>query len=274
MNTVRLRLRGPAAGLRVDLRNVTPASLCRLGQRAAGQVLVARGNRRQPLGELFDVSVSNRDVEVPTLVLEGDFSTVDRIGWRMTEGRLEVHGDAGDYAGCGMAGGELLVRGRAGDFAGGEMSGGGMRVEGDCGDFAAASLPGSMDGMRGGALFIGGNAGERLADRMRRGTVVVAGSAGDFAASRMVAGTLAIAGACGEHLAYGMRRGTVLCLGPHPQASSTFVATGHDIRVYWSLLRRYLAAVGGVFERLPAAAPQRFVGDIAADGKGELLWFD
>ena len=236
MNTVRLRLRGPAAGLRVDLRNVTPASLCRLGQRAAGQVLVARGNRRQPLGELFDVSVSNRDVEVPTLVLEGDFSTVDRIGWRMTEGRLEVHGDAGDYAGCGMAGGELLVRGRAGDFAGGEMSGGGMRVEGDCGDFAAASLPGSMDGMRGGALFIGGNAGERLADRMRRGTV--------------------------------------LCLGPHPQASSTFVATGHDIRVYWSLLRRYLAAVGGVFERLPAAAPQRFVGDIAADGKGELLWFD
>ena len=219
MNAVRLRLRAPAAGLRVDLRNATPASLCRLGQRAAGQVLVARGNRRQPLGELFDVSVSKRDVEVPTLVLEGDFSTVDRIGWRMTEGRLEVHGDAGDYAGCGMAGGELLVRGRA-------------------------------------------------------GTVVVAGSAGDFAASRMVAGTLAIAGACGEHLAYGMRRGTVLCLGPHPQASSTFVATRHDIRVYWSLLRRYLAAVGGVFERLPAAAPQRFVGDIAADGKGELLWFD
>jgi len=128
--------------------------------------------------------------------------------------------------------------------------------------------------MRGGLLVVRGNAGERLADRMRRGTVMVFGNVGAFTASRMVAGTLAIGGSCAEHLAYGMRRGTVLCLGAHPPPSSTFAATGHDIRVYWSLLRRHLAAGGGAFAQLPQAPPNRFVGDLAADGKGELLWFD
>jgi formylmethanofuran dehydrogenase subunit C len=154
------------------------------------------------------------------------------------------------------------------------MAGGRIRIEGNCGDFAAASLPGSMDGMRGGSLTILGNVGERLADRMRRGTVLVCGNTGDYAASRMVAGTLALAGSCGAHLAYGMRRGTVLCLGDHPEPSSTFAATSHDIGVYWALLRRHLAQAGGAFADLPAAAPRRYVGDIAADGKGELLWFD
>ena len=119
-----------------------------------------------------------------------------------------------------------------------------------------------------------GNAGDGFGDRMRRGTALVFGDTGDYAASRMVAGTLAIAGACGKYLAYGMRRGTVVCLGPRPKASSTFAPTGHDIRVYWTLLRRHLADGGGQFADLPAAAPNRFVGDLAADGKGELLWFD
>jgi formylmethanofuran dehydrogenase subunit C len=274
MNTLRLRLRAPAGGIRVDLRRVTPAALCALEADAIGAFEVTQGNRRVTLGDLFDIVVERRDATVPTLVLEGDLRSVDRIGWRMGEGVLAVQGDVGDQAGCGMSGGDLSVSGSAGDFTGAEMSGGCLRVGAGCGDFAAASLPGSMDGMRGGLLVVRGSAGERLADRMRRGTALVFGDAGDYAASRMVAGTLAIAGACGGHLAYGMRRGTVLCLGAHPPASSTFAATGHDIRVYWALLRRHLADGGGVFADLPAAPPNRHVGDLAAGDKGELLWFD
>lgn len=274
MKALRLRLRGGAGGVRVDLGNLTPSTLCRLGESAAPAFMVSQGNRPVALGDLFDIVVEPRESQVPRLVIEGDLRSVDRIGWRMTEGLLAVEGDAGDYAGCAMSGGELSVSGSAGDFTAAEMSGGSVRIAGDCGDFAAAAQAGSMDGMRGGMLVIGGNAGQRLSDRMRRGTVFVLGDAGDYAASRMVAGTLAIAGGCGAHLAYGMRRGTVVCLGSHPEASSTFAATGHDIRVYWSLLRRHLEAGGGVFSRLPAAVPGRFVGDIAVDGKGELLWFD
>ena len=275
MNALRLRLREPSGkGIRVDLRGVTPAALCPLSEDAVASFEIARGNRQLALGDLFDVLVDGRDAASPTLILEGDLRGIDRIGWRMAEGTLRLVGNAGDYLGCGMTGGELIVSGNAGDFTAAEMSGGQMLIDGDCGDFAAASLPGSIDGMRGGSLVIKGNAGARLADRMRRGTLVLFGNAGDYAASRMVAGTLAIAGACGEHLAYGMRRGTVLCLGEHREASSTFAATHHDFRVYWSLLRRHLALAGGVFAQLPATAPHRFVGDIAADGKGELLWFD
>jgi formylmethanofuran dehydrogenase subunit C len=275
MNALRLRLRASSAsGIRIDLRGVSPASLCNLDPAAASRVEVGHGNGLVALGDLFDVSIDDREAAVPTLTLEGDLRRVDRIGWRLNAGTLRVDGDAGDYVGCGMTGGDLAVSGSAGDFTASEMAGGRLVVEGDCGDFAAASLPGSIDGMRGGALVIRGNAGARLADRMRRGTLLVFGDAGDFAASRMVAGTLAIAGGCGAHLAYGMRRGTVLCLGAHPEASSTFAPTHHDFRVYWSLLRRHLATAGGAFARLPPTIPQRFVGDMAADGQGELLWFD
>ena len=274
MNALRLRLRQTPGGIRVDLGRATPAALCALDQRAVAAFEVTRGNRRITIGELFDVAVERREVAVPTLVLEGDLRSVDRIGWRMAEGVLSVQGDVGDLAGCGMTGGDLSISGSAGDFAAAEMAGGCLRIGADCGDFAAASLAGSMDGMRGGLFVVRGNAGERIGDRMRRGTVLVFGNVGDFAASRMVAGTLAIAGACGEHLAYGMRRGTVLLAGERARASSTFAATGHDIRVYWSLLRRHLADGGGIFARLPVAPPLRFVGDLAADGKGELLWFD
>lgn len=284
MNALRLRLRdapgpsgsppGAGAGVRVDLRAVTPAVLCLLGADDAGRFMVTQGNRQVALGELFRITIEQRDMDTPALILEGDLAGMDRIGFRMGEGVLHVEGSAGDYVGCGMSGGMLSVSGDAGDFAASELSGGRVDIGGDCGDFAAASLPGSIDGMRGGSLTIRGHAGARLADRMRRGTVIVFGSAGLYAASRIVAGTLAIAGDCAGHLGYGMRRGTVLCLRSHPAASSTFVATHHDIGVYWSLLRRHLAPAGGPFAQLPVSAPQRFVGDLAADGKGELLWFD
>jgi formylmethanofuran dehydrogenase subunit C len=286
MNAVRLRLRQPVSGVRVDLRRVSPAALCGLDVEAVRRFQVARGNRRLPLGDLFDIDLEGSGLAVPTLTLEGDLGSVDRIGSQMDQGVLKVQGDVGDYAACGMTGGVLDISGRAGVFTASEMAGGRVEVGGDCGEFAAASLPGSMDGMRGGQLLIRGCAGDRLADRMRRGTVLVFGDAGDYAASRMVAGTVAIGGACGRHLAYGMRRGTVLCLGAHPDAPSTFAATRHDIRVFWSLLRRHLAAVAvadgaaedgaaaSPFTGLPAEPPCRFVGDLAADGKGELLWFD
>lgn len=280
MNALRLRLRqspvSPGAGLRVrvDLRGVTPAAVCPLDAHDAARLTVTQGNRPVALGEFFDVSIERRDAAATLLVLEGDLAGMDRIGFGMNEGVLRVEGNAGDYTGCAMSGGDLSVSGNAGDFAAAEMAGGHVEIGGDCGDFAAASLPGSIDGMRGGTLTVRGSAGARLADRMRRGTVVVFGSAREYAASRMVAGTLAIAGDCGGYLGYGMRRGTVLCLGNHPAASSTFAATHHDIGVFWSLLRRHLAAAGGPFARLPASAPRRFAGDLAADGKGELLWFD
>ena len=132
-----------------------------------------------------------------------------------------------------------------------------------------------MDGMRGGTLIVKGAAGERFGDRMRRGTAVVHGDVGDFAASRMVAGSIAIGGAAGAHVGYGMRRGSVVFAAAAGQATpgiaSTFVPALADADVFWQLLARDLARHGGVFSTLASRRIRRHLGDLSADGKGELI---
>jgi len=258
-----------APALRLDLRAVVPAALATRTLAEIERLPLAHGNDTLPLAEVFDIALADSDVD--TIVFDGDCSRCDRIGWQLSGGRIEVRGSAGDHVGTGMAGGEIRVLGHAGVLAGCEMQGGRLDVVGDVGDFAAGALPGSMDGMRGGTLVVRGAAGERLGDRMRRGSVLVFGDTGAFAGSRMVAGTLAVGGRLGAHCAYGMRRGSIVCAGTAPAIAPTFVATRHDIGVFWQLLARDLARFGGPFAALPGRRVERWAGDLAAGGKGELL---
>jgi formylmethanofuran dehydrogenase subunit C len=154
------------------------------------------------------------------------------------------------------------------------MAGGTLRIEGSVGDFAAAALPGSMDGMRGGLFVVQGNAGQRFGDRMRRGTALVFGDAGDFLASRLVAGTIGIGGRAGAHVGYGMRRGSVVFAASRCDVSPTFVPAIADVPVAWQLLARSLAKHGGPFEALPARRIVRHLGDLSAQGKGELIFVE
>ena len=263
-----------APKLRIDMRGITPVALAALNAESIAQQTVWHGNERLALGELFAIKERERREHAPTLRLVGDLGRFDRIGWAMDGGRIEIEGSAGDYVGALMTDGEIHCSGDAGLFAACEMAGGKLFIDGNVGHFAAAAQPGSMDGMRGGELTVKGNAGERLGDRMRRGLVGVLGNAGDFAASRMVAGTIAIGGSIGVHPAFGMRRGTLLLAQVQPQLGPTFVASVHDITVFWRLLARQITALGGPFESLGARLPRRWVGDLAVDGKGEVLCFD
>ncbi len=256
-----------APALRVDLRSVTPAALADLDAAGVARLGVWHGNESVALGELFTIAPHADGV----LRFEGDLGRFDRIGWQLAGGTVRVEGSAGDYLGAGMSAGEVSASGSAGLLAGCEMSGGRLEVGGNVGDFAAASLPGSMDGMRGGTLIVRGNAGARFGDRMRRGSALVFGDAGDFIASRMVAGTIAVAGTIGAHPAYGMRRGTLIAAGPAPAVPASFVGNTVDIGVFWQLLSRDLARHGGAFAALPKRRIERYLGDLAAGGKGELL---
>jgi formylmethanofuran dehydrogenase subunit C len=261
-----LHLRNPPP-LRVDLRGITPAAL--VGADVA-HLKVPHGNGTLALGELFDITPRTSD---DALVLDGDCSRFDRIGWQMDGGTLIVEGAACHYAGALMRSGRVHVRGNAGELAACEMAGGTLAIDGDAGDFAAATLPGSMDGMRGGTLIVHGQVGARCADRMRRGSVVVFGDAGDFMASRLVAGTIALGGRCGAHPGWGMRRGSLVFAGaaaPVPPAH-TFVEAIDDAAVAWQLLARDLAQHGGVFADLPSRRTRRWRGDLAAEGKGEWI---
>jgi formylmethanofuran dehydrogenase subunit C len=249
-----------APSLRVDMRGVTPSA-------DVTTLHVGHGNALVPLAELFGITPRNDG----KLVLEGDCTRCDRIGWQMDSGTLVVEGDAGDYAGACMRGGEIIVRGNACDLVACEMTGGSLIIEGNAGDFAASTLPGSMDGMRGGTLVIKGHVGERCGDRMRRGSVIIFGNSGDFLASRLVAGTIALGGRASAHVGYGMRRGSIVFAGAAPAPSPTFVQAIADVPVFWQLLARDLARHGGVFADLPKRRVDRHLGDLAADGKGEWI---
>ncbi|MGY4831052.1 formylmethanofuran dehydrogenase subunit C [Sphaerotilaceae bacterium SBD11-9] len=268
MSGWRLSLR-QAPAVRVDLRGVLPAALAGMSAAQVGQVKLGHGNTLVPLAEFFSVQAGGND---DTLVFEGDLSRFDRVGWQLAGGRLTVDGPAGHYAGGCMSGGELRVRGNVGLLAACEMSGGQFTIDGHAGDFAASTLPGSMDGMRGGTLIVKGDAGERFGDRMRRGTALVFGSVGDFVASRMVAGTIAIGGQAGAHVGYGMRRGSVVFAGAAPSIAPTFVPALVEAAVFWQLLARDLACHGGPFAGLPARRTERHLGDLATDGRGELIF--
>ena len=260
--------------LRVDLRGITPAALAELSLAQIGQLRVSHGNAMLALAELFDVAPGT---EEGVLRFEGDLGRFDRIGWQMDGGRIRVEGDAGHYTGGCMRGGALQIDGSAGLLAACEMAGGSIDVKGDVGAFAASTLPGSMDGMRGGTLVVHGHAGERFGDRMRRGSALVHGDAGAFLGSRMVAGTIAVGGKAGAHAGYGMRRGSIVFAGLGAalpagiEAALTFVPNQTATPVFWALLSRDLARHGGAFAALPTRRIERHLGDLSADGKGELI---
>jgi formylmethanofuran dehydrogenase subunit C len=270
VSRVRLALK-QAPPLRVDMRGVTPAALAGLALGQIERMTVTHGMQTLALAELFSVRSDDAPNAVAELMFEGDLSRFDRIGWQLAAGRIVVDGAVGDYVGACMSGGEVHVQGRAGMLAACEMAGGTLAIDGDVGDHAASSLPGSMDGMRGGTLIVRGRAGDRFADRMRRGSALVFGDVGDFLASRLVAGTIAVGGKAGAHVGYGMRRGSVVFAGGAPRVAPTFVPALADADVAWQLLARDLARHGGPFTGLAARRIVRHLGDLSADGRGELI---
>ncbi|PMS30556.1 formylmethanofuran dehydrogenase subunit C [Paraburkholderia rhynchosiae] len=276
-----LRLKA-APGFRVDASALLPAPLAAMSVAEIERIVLPAGNDRCVVGDVFDVSrggdaaaaseEASQASSDAALVIEDAAPWLDRVGARMTEGHLIVQGSTGDHSGFQMAGGVLRIDGDAGHFTACEMRGGRLTVAGDCGDFAAGALVGDMEGMTGGTLTIHGNAGARLADRMRRGLVLVGGDAGDFAASRLVAGTIGIAGQLGAHYAYGMRRGTLLLAQRPTYLPPTFTDGGRGFDVFWSLLVRSLAGEIAPFSQWrEASLPRRYAGDVAVDGRGEIL---
>jgi formylmethanofuran dehydrogenase subunit C len=144
------------------------------------------------------------------------------------------------------------------------MAGGILTVVGDAGDFAAAAL-------RGGLVVVRGQVGERAADRMRRGMLIVEGDAGPAAASRMIAGTVIVCGWAAAGIGTLMRRGTVVAERLAAPLQNTFVPAGGGPEVFAELLGRQVRPVSPRAAELCAAPADRFSGDMAVLGKGEVL---
>lgn len=148
-------------------------------------------------------------------------------------------------------------------YIGYKMTSGSITVEGDAGDFLGAN-------MQGGTLIVKGNAGERVGDQMRRGLLLIDGNAGDYCGSRMIAGTIGVYGVTGKYAGFGMRRGTILLKKQIP-LHATIQDCGTHTLPFLSLLLRSFQPLDTLFNQIKSNRVQRYAGDLACNGNGEIL---
>jgi formylmethanofuran dehydrogenase subunit C len=89
-------------------------------------------------------------------------------------------------------------------------------------------------------------------------------------ASRMVAGTIGVYGSVGQYAGFGMKRGTLL-LTQKPNLHATIQDCGtHDLP-FLALLFQSFKILPSKFNTLKNQRMQRFAGDLACNGNGEIL---
>ena len=227
------------------------------------------GKRRLRLDEFFDLDGEPGD----DLELRGDLGRVKWVGKEMTRGSIRVAGNVGMHVGAFMRGGTIDVHGNAGDWAGGEMAGGLIRVRGNAGGQVGAAYRGSVSGMNRGTILIDGSAGIEVGMRMKRGLIAVRGPVRDFAGLQMKGGTLVLVSGAEIRTGAWMVRGTIVCLKPVRLLPTFAPCCTYDptfLRVY----SRHLNRLGFDLPVGPeAGAYQRFMGDSAVPGKGEVLFW-
>ena len=149
------------------------------------------------------------------------------------------------------------------EYIGHKMSFGQITVEGNCGDFLGAK-------MQGGTIICHGNAQDRVGDQMRRGLILIDGNAGEYCASRMVAGTIGVYGDVARYVGFGMKRGTIL-LTKTPALHATIADCGSYHLPFLALLVQRFACFTSQFNHIKSFRVQRYAGDLACNGNGEIL---
>ncbi len=266
MSALTLRLRSLPAQ-RLDMSPFTPLNLAAMTARQVAEIPLRLGNLELQTGELFEVS--GNDTE--HIVIQAESDKLDGIGTALDRGKVLVEGHAGAYLGRRMMGGRIQVTGNSGILSGSSMSGGLITIEGDAGDLLGGAAAGERRAMRGGRIHVRGKAGDRVGDRQRRGIIVIEGNAGDYTASRMVAGTIVILGEVGHHCGLEMRRGSLLLAREPQNFPLSFNYNGKQNLGFLTLLKKTLAKDFPRLEFPTDIGVQRWVGDLACDGRGEIL---
>lgn len=251
---------------RVDMSMLTPDALEGKSAAEIAAIQLPYGKRQLRVDEAFDINGE----DTSDIVITNSHAKLDYIGSKMKSGHVTVKGHAGSYLGFQMQGGQLSVQGNVDAYAASGMSGGLIQIHGNAGDFLAAAIVGDRKGMKGGIVIVTGNAGERVGDQMRRGILLVEGDVGSYCASRMLAGTIGVLGNVGEYVGYGMRRGTLL-LKNTPNVHTTIQDCGTHTLPFLSLMFKSFASLPSKFAKISTNRVQRYAGDIANDGKGEIL---
>jgi len=253
---------------RIDCSPLTPDNLAGKSVAEIGAIELQSGKLTLRTDAVFDISGD----DASDLVFMNCRDKLDYIGNAMQSGRIIIHGDAGWYLGFQMKKGNIVLHGHAGGFAASGMSGGTLHIHGSVGDYLASAIPGDRKGMKGGLVIVTGNAGDRVGDQMRRGIVLIEGNVGAYCASRMLAGTIGVMGSVGDYVGYGMRRGTLL-LFSQPRLHATLQDCGSHTLPFLKLMFKSFSGLPSKFAAIHLNRVQRYAGDLANDGKGEILVF-
>jgi len=263
MSGLRLRLHS-LPPQRLDLRQLLPQHLIGLSPSALEHLPLPMGQSSVALGEFFQVYAGDsKDSNV--IELQDVCDKLDNIGQGLNHGELRVYGTAGAYLGKQMTGGQLLVEGDVGDYAAQQLQGGEILIRGNAGAFLAAQA-GTQSA---GKVIVTGSAEARVAMEMRRGFVLVEGNIGEYGAALLRAGTLCCFGKAAAGLGYGMQRGTVVLSQLPENLSPTFKAGGNYAGSFLNLLQQACCHLDSPARQFVKA--QRFIGDYAMLGRGELL---
>ncbi|ALG68086.1 formylmethanofuran dehydrogenase subunit C [Beggiatoa leptomitoformis] len=253
---------------RLDLSALTPSTLQDKSLSDINALELPYGNRLLRVDAVFDVVGD----DAQQIIFNADCNKLDHIGAGLTGGTIEIQGSVGAYLGRDMRQGTIKVFGNTDVYAAAGMRGGEIFIQGNAGDFLGAARASERQGMRGGRVIVTGNAGHRVGDQLRRGIIVIEGDAGDYCASRMIAGTIAVFGQAGRYLGYGMQRGTVVLSRPPAHLPATFNDCGKHELLFLRLLGKSLQYPNCRIPSTLFSAPvQRFAGDLATIGKGEIL---
>ncbi len=246
---------------------VVPDAMAGLKRDAIRALPIYHGKRQLRLDEFFDIDGETSD----ELEIRGDASRVKWLGRGMTRGRLRIVGNAGMHLGASMKGGVIEVFGSTSDWLGAEMSGGLIHVHGNAGGQVGAAYRGSLTGMKDGTILIDGSAGLEVGMRMKRGIIAVGGLVRDFAGLQMKGGTIFLLSGAELRTGAWMVRGTIVSLKP-VQLLPTFSYASTYQPTFVRLYFKHLASLGfTVPHDLLAGSYQRFSGDAAVPGKGEIL---
>jgi formylmethanofuran dehydrogenase subunit C len=255
---------------RINMHDFTPRQMAAKSLSEIERLPLWLGNQQVDAAELFRFSGKPGE----RVTIQSDSDRLDYIGSALDGGDIRIEGCAGAYLGHGMQQGSVLLSGDAGLAAGCAMSGGNLTIEGNSGDFLGGATTGERRGMCGGIIQVKGNAGDRCGDLMRRGTILIEGDCGDYCASRMVAGSLIVMGQTGKQTGLGMRRGTLITANMPVSLPATFNDNGTHELSFLDLLSCIIQAnpaLPNLTQR--GNRVRRWLGDLACDGKGEiLLW--
>lgn len=253
----------------LDMSPLTPEKLQDLTLDKIKKIKLIYGKQTVKVDSLFSVKGNDKS----NVIINKSCDQLVCVGKEMTTGNITVNGDVGDFLGQSMKNGIVTVNGNAGSWAGTGMAGGRINIRGNVADYTGAGLPGDTFGMTNGLINISGNAGDRVGDRMRRGIIVIKGKSGNYCGSRIHAGTVIAMDKVGKYSGEGMRRGTIILAKKPSHISATFKSCGNLKMQFLRLLFTQLSNIDEEFMFFKKYGPiaHRFSGDLARNGKGEIL---